>query len=383
MMHRQNTPARTTVDRACDYRHTFHGCPVNRFARSRSPSVSSPRARGTRWPTCSGLARCAPRPPSLDPRPQVIQFPETALSGYFVEGGVREVACTAGALANDLDDAYRTACAAGRRAHRRRSTSWSASTSGGATRCTTAPRTSPSASMTARRCCAMCIARTSCPRTGCSTRSASSSAAPTSARSRRRGGARRSWCAKTRGTRCPGRIAALDGAQLVFVSSAAPARGLVAARRWRFRARTARRAGNGSCAISPKSTGSIPPSPISSAPKAASGSSARRCWWDRAAMCASRAPVWDESMMIVTLDLDDLVRARADAPLLSDLRVALPHVLENVRRVQDAHARRARRTTARSRPRPTCCAARAASHRRVRRSPRPREADASRRPHRP
>ena len=49
---------------------------------------------------------------SLDPRPQVLQFPETSLSGYFVEGGVRDVATTAGALAYDLDDAYRTACAA-------------------------------------------------------------------------------------------------------------------------------------------------------------------------------------------------------------------------------------------------------------------------------
>ena len=47
-----------------------------------------------------------------------------------------------------------------------------------------------------------------------------------------------------------------------------------------------------------------------------------------------RAPVWDESMMTITLDLDDLVRARADAPMLSDLRVALPHVLDTVRRVQ-------------------------------------------------
>ncbi|MEO7999533.1 MAG: nitrilase-related carbon-nitrogen hydrolase, partial [Gemmatimonadaceae bacterium] len=47
----------------------------------------------------------------LSPRPQVVQFPETSLSGYFVEGGVREVAVTAGALAYDLDDAYRTSCA--------------------------------------------------------------------------------------------------------------------------------------------------------------------------------------------------------------------------------------------------------------------------------
>ena len=49
---------------------------------------------------------------TLDPRPQVLHFPETALSGYFVEGAVREVAMTAGALANDLDEAYRVACAA-------------------------------------------------------------------------------------------------------------------------------------------------------------------------------------------------------------------------------------------------------------------------------
>jgi NAD+ synthetase len=39
--------------------------------------------------------------------------------------------------------------------------------------------------------------------------------------------------------------------------------------------------------------------------------------------------------MSVTIDLDDLVRSRADSPLLSDLRVALPHVLDAMRRVQD------------------------------------------------
>jgi NAD+ synthetase len=42
------------------------------------------------------------------PRPGLIVLPETALSGYFLEGGVREHALTAGALARDLDACYRS-----------------------------------------------------------------------------------------------------------------------------------------------------------------------------------------------------------------------------------------------------------------------------------
>ncbi len=37
-----------------------------------------------------------------DPRPDVLHFPETALTGYFLEGGVRDLAVTAGTLAADL-----------------------------------------------------------------------------------------------------------------------------------------------------------------------------------------------------------------------------------------------------------------------------------------
>ena len=45
----------------------------------------------------------------LDPRPMVLTLPETALTGYFLEGGVREEAMTAGRLAGELDDIYRSA----------------------------------------------------------------------------------------------------------------------------------------------------------------------------------------------------------------------------------------------------------------------------------
>ena len=43
---------------------------------------------------------------TLEQRPQLICFPETALSGYFLEGGVREHAVTAGQLAADLHRSY-------------------------------------------------------------------------------------------------------------------------------------------------------------------------------------------------------------------------------------------------------------------------------------
>ncbi len=45
----------------------------------------------------------------LQPRPMVLALPETALTGYFLEGGVRDNAVTAGTLARDLDQVYRQA----------------------------------------------------------------------------------------------------------------------------------------------------------------------------------------------------------------------------------------------------------------------------------
>ena len=45
---------------------------------------------------------------ALEPRPMVLSFAESALTGYFLEGGVRDNAVTAGTLARDLDRVYRT-----------------------------------------------------------------------------------------------------------------------------------------------------------------------------------------------------------------------------------------------------------------------------------
>src|ERR1700722_13210361 len=48
----------------------------------------------------------------MTPRPQVLHLPETALTGYFLEGGTEEVALTAGALAADLQCIYTAAASA-------------------------------------------------------------------------------------------------------------------------------------------------------------------------------------------------------------------------------------------------------------------------------
>src|SRR5436189_3078521 len=42
----------------------------------------------------------------LDPPADLVVFPEAATSGYFVEGGVKDVAVTAGTLFRDLEARY-------------------------------------------------------------------------------------------------------------------------------------------------------------------------------------------------------------------------------------------------------------------------------------
>ena len=52
------------------------------------------------------IAEIVAQASSLDAPADLVCFPETALSGYFLEGGVREHAVTAGKLAGDLHRAY-------------------------------------------------------------------------------------------------------------------------------------------------------------------------------------------------------------------------------------------------------------------------------------
>ena len=50
---------------------------------------------------------------AMSPRPQVLHLPETALTGYFVEGGVRELATSAGTVAHELQERFVAVAPAG------------------------------------------------------------------------------------------------------------------------------------------------------------------------------------------------------------------------------------------------------------------------------
>jgi predicted amidohydrolase len=52
----------------------------------------------------------------------------------------------------------------------------------------------------------------------------------------------------------------------------------------------------------------------------------------------ARGPLWEEAVLVVSVDLEDITRARADSPLLADLRILLPHLGRALRRtISDEH----------------------------------------------
>ncbi len=269
----------------------------------------------------------------MEPRPQVVHFPETALSGYFVEGGVREVAMTAGALAYDLDDAYRTACAAAGFEsvpldvvigfYER----WRDTLHNSAAYITMGLDDGPPVLRHVHR-------KNFLPTYGLFDEERFVERGTEIRAFETPWGRAAMLVCEDAWHSISGTIAALDGAQLIFVCSAAPARGLwpredgiagpYSASRWERLIRDIAEE-HGVYASFVNLVGSEGGKRFfGTSHLVGPGGDVR-----------GRAPVWEESFVSFSLDLDDLVRARSDGPLLSDLRVALPHVLENVKRVQD------------------------------------------------
>jgi NAD+ synthetase len=128
-----------------------------------------------------------------------------------------------------------------------------------------------------------------------------------------------------------GTIAALDGAQVIFVSSAAPARGAHprgdgvegpgSVARWERLIRDIAEEQGVFCTLA-NLVGSEGGKLFQGASMVAGPRGDVR----------ARAPLWDEALLVTELDLGDLARSRADAPMLSDLKVAMPYLTAEMKR---------------------------------------------------
>jgi NAD+ synthase (glutamine-hydrolysing) len=266
------------------------------------------------------------------PVPQVIQFPETALSGYFVEGGVRELAYPAGGLATDLDEAYRHACALAGHApvtvdvivgfYER----WRETLLNSVAYVTIGLADGPPVVRHVHR-------KNYLPTYGLFDEERFVERDTQMRAFETPWGRAAMLICEDAWHSLSGTLVALDGAQVVFVVSAAPARGLqpredggpgpANAARWeRLLRDLADEQGVFACYANLVGT---------EAGKRFFGGS---LIVGPAGDVRVRAPMWEEHLISATVDLDDLVRARADSSLLADLRVALPHVLEQLRAVR-------------------------------------------------
>jgi predicted amidohydrolase len=253
-----------------------------------------------------------------DPVPDVVVFSETALTGYFLEGGVGEVALDAQTFADDLNGAFRARC------------SGTVDVVAGFYEVyeNTYYNSAVYATLGGERAeIAHVHRKVFLPTYGLFDEERFVEHGHSVRAFDTRWGraalliCEDAWHAMT------ATVAALDGAQIIFVPSASPGRGVwpqpeeevrgpASMHRWERLARD-RAEEHGVYVVIAQLVGN-------EGGKAFPGASVIA---GPAGDVRSRAPLWDECMMPVTLDLDDITRARASSPLLADLRTMLPHMI--------------------------------------------------------
>ena len=259
---------------------------------------------------------------ALEPRPDLVHLPETALTGYFVEGGVRELALTAGALADDLARVYAGAVRPARLLdvvigfyEVFENTLFNSGM------CVTLGGEAPIIRHVHRK--------VFLPTYGLFDEERFVDRGHDVRAFRTSWGKAAMLICEDAWHSLSGTLAALDGAQIILLSAAAPARGPwprnddvpgpATLARWERLARDiaeehgvfvslAHLVGNeggktfagGSMVAGPRGDVRV------------------------------RGPLWDDAIVTMTLDLADLTRARADMPLLTDLQTMLPHMLTSL-----------------------------------------------------
>ena len=258
---------------------------------------------------------------ALEPRPHVVQFPETALSGYFVEGGVREMALSAAELAAGIAAAYQ------------------------------GPPIDAVIGFYEKREGDLhnSMAYVRCGSTAEILHIHRKTFLPTyglfdEERFVERGYAIRAFDApwgraamlvcEDAWHSLTGLIAALDGAHVVFVSSASPARGAFE--------RTDGASVPGSVARWDRLIRDIAEEHgVFVTLGSLVGSEGGRMFQGGSLVIGPRgdtrakAPAFEESLLTASVDLDDITKARADSPLLSDMRTMLPKLKLELERSLD------------------------------------------------
>ena len=258
---------------------------------------------------------------ALEPRPRLVCFPETALSGYFLEGGVREHAVTAGQLAADLHRTYgggppMDVCVGFYEVWRNKLYNSAIYVSLG--------ETIPLVRHVHRKVFLPTYGMFDEERFVERGREIRAFDTPW-------GRAAMLVCEDVWHS-MTGTIAALDGAQLIIVPTAPPARGVwpkpddvpgpASVSRWERLARDMADEHGLYVALihlAGSEGGKVfPGSAMLAGPKGE---------------VRTRGPLWDEALVVVQIDLDDVTRARADMPLIADLETMMPHLRDALAKV--------------------------------------------------
>jgi NAD+ synthetase len=263
---------------------------------------------------------------ALTPRPEVAFLPETAVSGYFLEGGVRDQAVTAGTLVRDLDAQYRAAVPSlepmdiGLGFYE----IWNNSIYNSALYVTLGGE-SPIVRHVHRKVFLPTYGLFDEERfvdRGFEIRAFDTS-----------WGRAAMLVCEDAWHSLSGTICALDGAQVIFIPSASPARGL-----------------------SPRQDDMAGPSNLERWERLARdiasehgvftglvhlvGSEGGKTFSGGSVVAGPRgdvklrAPLWEEAIATVTLDTSELTRARVELPLLTDLQTMLPHLVTTIGKIQ-------------------------------------------------
>ena len=263
---------------------------------------------------------------SLIPRPQVAFLPETAISGYFLEGGVRDQAVTTGTLVRDLDVQYRAAVTS----HEPMDIGlgfyelWNNHIYNSALYVTLGGD-EPIVRHVHRKVFLPTYGLFDEERfvdRGYEIRAFDTS-----------WGRAAMLICEDAWHSISGTVAALDGAQIIFIPSASPARGLfprnddhpgpASLERWERLARD--------MASEHGVFTSIVHLVGAEGGKTFSGGSVVA---GPRGDVKLRAPLWEESIATVTLDTSELTRARVELPLLTDLQTMLPHIIQTIGKIQ-------------------------------------------------